>query len=64
MSIAPKLPRELTMVPPPSADSMKEPQLIVKAVYVSLQTVITQRGTTNRMGEGGQLLLHRANNTR
>lgn len=33
---------------PPSADSVKEPQLIVKAVYVSSLAVITQCGITNR----------------
>jgi len=37
---------------------VKEPQLIVKAVYVSSLRVITQRGITNREngGEEGELL--------
>lgn len=63
MSIAPKLPKTYyptsTTYPSPfffpptsryplSADSVKEPQLIVKAVYVSSLAVITQRGITNR----------------
>ncbi len=68
MSIAPKLPKKLTILLqqhtrspfpshyPLSADSVKEPQLIVKAVYVSSLTVITQCGITNRENgseEGG-----------
>lgn len=54
MSIVPKLPKKLTILLqqhthyPLSADSVKEPQLIVKAVYVSSLTVITQCGITNR----------------
>lgn len=60
MSIAPKLPKKLTILlqqhtrspfpshyPLSAADSVKEPQLIVKAVYVSSLTVITQCGITN-----------------
>lgn len=70
MSIAPKLPKKLTILLqqhtrspfpshyPLSADSVKEPQLIVKAVYVSSLTVITQCGITNREtgSEEGELL--------
>lgn len=70
MSIAPKLPKKLTILLqqhtrspfpshyPLSADSVKEPQLIVKAVYVSSLTVITQCGITNRENgrEEGELL--------
>ena len=70
MSIAPKLPKKLTILLqqhtrspfpshyPLSADSVKEPQLIVKAVYVSPLTVITQCGITNKGNgsEEGELL--------
>lgn len=71
MSIAPKLPKKLTILlqqhthspfpshyPLSAADSVKEPQLIVKAVYVSSLTVITQCGITNRenRSEEGELL--------
>lgn len=60
MSIAPKQPKKLTIVLeqqtrcllpshyPLSADCVKEPQLIVKAVYVSSLTVITQSGITKQ----------------
>lgn len=70
MSIAPKLPKKLTILLqqhtrspfpshyPLSADSVKEPQLIVKAVYVSSLAVITQCGITNTENgrEEGELL--------
>ena len=73
MSIAPKLPKKLTILIqqhthspfpshyPLSADSVKEPQLIVKAVYVSSLTIITQCGITNRESgsEDGELLCMR-----
>lgn len=70
MSIAPKLPKKLTILLqqhthspfpsyyPLSADSMKEPQLIVKDVYVSSLTIITQCGITNKENgsEEGELM--------
>lgn len=71
MFIAPKLAEKnwlsyINSVPDPptrspqgAADSAKESQLIVKAVYVSSAVVITQHGITNggeRQGAGGKPL--------